>query len=175
MPHICRCYYQFSNPKRVQKKLLDRIGWNLAWTTLTGIQITSSRGFLIFHPRADIWDPLGPSPGSPEGPKNFFRFFSFSLFQKLPGGLSNTKNHFFAADAKLLVCCREGKGYISVKNQRIPQLDEKRQHYHMLRYTQNRQKSWMLSGFYTIEISFYHLKQRKIKKFEKKFGAPPTH
>ena len=56
-PLICTCYYQFSNPERVQKKLLGQIGWNLAFTTFVGIQITSSRRFLIFRPRAEIWSP----------------------------------------------------------------------------------------------------------------------
>ena len=78
--HICRCYDRFSNPKTVQKKPLGRIGWNFAWITFLGIQITSSKRFLIFGPRAELWGPLGVRPGGPWRVKKFFPIFQFIFY-----------------------------------------------------------------------------------------------
>jgi len=47
-------------PKTVQKKLLSRIEWNLAWRTFNAIQVTSSRQFLKFGPWARL---RGGAPG----------------------------------------------------------------------------------------------------------------
>ena len=62
----------------------------------------------------DMGPPEGHSQRALGGPKIFFQFFKFLLFQGLPMDHSFTKKLFLAAKSELFVCWREEKGFISV-------------------------------------------------------------
>jgi len=109
MPHICRCYYQFSNPKRV---LLGRIGMdNLCGNTNNIIE-----GFFDIPTPSRDMGPLTAEPRGPWGAKIFFFNFSHFLYSRTcPGVSPSLKTTFLPLMLNCLFAAGREKGTFLLK------------------------------------------------------------